>query len=307
MRSAQADKSRKTRKTSPRSQAKPPQPSPDPRVTAAAQTLLDAFREGRIPTALANIFIRRRFNTPSSSWSLRNKLLAALHGHADARGFRQWQEAGRHVRVGERAFYILGPRMVRLKDSRPERGLEAGDAIMVGVVGIPVFGFDQTEGEPLPENTDLAEEAAFLASLPFADVAKAWGITLSTYEGRGAKNLGYYSPSHQAIALGVRNLSTWAHELVHAADDRLQTLDLAAELDREVVAEFGSTVLLECAGHPEESNRGGAWRYISLYCERFSADPLATCEVFLQRVVACVSLVIETAENLAASSGAANG
>jgi hypothetical protein len=298
MHTSNAARSR-TRRNSPRRGQEKPTQAADPRVTAAAQTLLDAFREGRLPTALASIFIRRRFKTPSNSWSLRNRILAAIHGHSDARGFRQWQEAGRHVRAGERAFYILGPRMIRVKEDRPERGLEAGDAIMVGVVGIPVFGFDQTEGDSLPEDTDLAEEAAFLARLPYIEVARAWGLSVSTYEGGSGRSLGYYSPSHHAIALGVRNLSTWAHELVHAADDRLQNLDVAAELDREVVAEFGATVLLECTGETEESDRGGAWTYISHYCERHGADPLTTCEAFLQRVVACVSHVIEAAEALA--------
>ncbi len=273
-----------------------------PGVKAAADTLLDAFREGQVPKALSNVFIRRRFKTPCNSWSLRNRILAAIHGHSDARGFRQWQEVGRHVRAGERAFYILGPRMIRVKEDRPERGLEAGDGVMVGVVGIPVFGLDQTEGEPLPENADLAEEAAFLASLPFFDVARAWGLSVSTYEGNLGRNKGTYSPSHQAIELGVRNLSTWAHELIHAADDRLQTLELEAELDREVVAEFGATVLLECIGESAESDRGGAWNYISRYCQRHGADPLTTCEAFLQRIVACVTYVIEAAEALGSDS-----
>jgi hypothetical protein len=279
-----------------------PEASPADRAASVAASILDAWREGRIPAALSLIFIRRRHSCPSSAWSWRNRIIAALHGHSDARGFRQWQEAERHVRKGERAFYILGPRNVRLKEDRPHLGLEAGDSIMVGVVAIPVFGYSQTEGAPLPEDPEAAEDDAFLAGLPFADVARTWGLTLTTFSSVPGGKLGSYSPSRQAITVGVRNLSTWAHELMHAADDRRSPLAPGQHLDQEVVAEMGASVLLECVGQTVESDRGGAWRYISGYCAKHQADPLATCEQLLARVVACVALVLDTAQALQGQS-----
>jgi hypothetical protein len=276
-----------------------PRPTNDERAANVAKQIVEAFREGRVPKALSLIFIRRNRAAPSSSWSLRNRFIAALHGHSDARGFRQWQQAGRTVRKGERAFYILGPRTLKLRQDRPELGLEAGDALMVGVVPIPVFGFDQTDGEPMPEATNITDEAAFISGLPFLEVARSWGLQITTYEGERDDFLGRYVYGTR-IALGVRNLSTWAHELTHAADDRLGTLRSAPKLDREVVAELGASVLLECAGETYESDRGGAWSYINFYCHKYDADPLSVCEALLERVIACVTLVLDTAEQLTA-------
>ena len=74
-----------------------------------AAEILAAFESGAVPKALAITFLAPNLASPSSRWSWRNRLLIALRGHADARGFRQWQEVGRQVRAGERALYILGP------------------------------------------------------------------------------------------------------------------------------------------------------------------------------------------------------
>jgi hypothetical protein len=62
-------------------------------------------------------------------------------GYSDARGFRQWEQARRRVRKGEKAFHILAPVIRKVVD-------EAGDAklIVVGFKGVPVFGLEQTDG-----------------------------------------------------------------------------------------------------------------------------------------------------------------
>src|SRR4051794_40846156 len=41
------------------------------------------------------------------AWSLCNQLLVLLAGTADARGYRQWQEGGRHVKKGAKSIRIL--------------------------------------------------------------------------------------------------------------------------------------------------------------------------------------------------------
>jgi len=80
------------------------------KAETAAKAILDAFQNPQeLPKALAPIFIRRKDNVPCRAWSWSNQLIAALHGHADARGFRQWQEVGRHVKKGERGFPLLVP------------------------------------------------------------------------------------------------------------------------------------------------------------------------------------------------------
>ena len=105
-----------------------------------------------------------------------------------------------------------------------------------------------------------------------------------------------------AIALGVENLSTWSHELIHAADDRLGTLTKrpGQQLDNEVVAEFGGAVLLECLGFSVESDRGGAFEYIEAYAEKHKKSAIGVCTDLIERTCACVVHILETAEELAA-------
>jgi hypothetical protein len=80
-------------------------------------------------------------------------------------------------------------------------------------------------------------------------VAKAWNLSVSSFSGENAKYLGYYKHG-QGIALGVENLSTWSHELIHAADDRLGHLEeKGQQWARETVAELGGAILLECLGY----------------------------------------------------------
>ncbi len=193
--------------------------STSPKVQAIAHQILDAFKAGTVPSALAQVFIRHKNHAdcPAARWSWRNQLTAALCGHYDARGFRQWQQVGRNVKKGERAFYILGPCMVKDREAESE---EKDAYRLVGFTAIAVFGYSQTEGEPLPGQE---EEQAFINSLPLVGVARAWNLTVSTFNAEGGTRLGSYR-SGSSIALGVENLSTWTHELVHGADDRRGTL-----------------------------------------------------------------------------------
>lgn len=91
----------------------------------------------------------------------------------------------------------------------------------------------------------------------------------------------------QSIALGTRNLATWAHELIHAADDRLQATGLRGgqRWDQEIVAELGGATLLEIAGEPVESDLGGCWQYIRRYAEQAKLEPLTACQAVLNRTL----------------------
>src|SRR4051812_15525613 len=105
------------------------------------------------------MFFRRRDDVPCRRWGWRNQLIVALRGTADARGYRQWRAVGRHVRAGERAFYITAPILKRRADDDTGSEREA----VVGYRGVPVFGYEQTEGDPLP--TDDPEERRWMESL----------------------------------------------------------------------------------------------------------------------------------------------
>ncbi len=76
------------------------------KAEAAANAILDAFRKGTIPKALAPVFIHRTDDVPCRAWSWSNQLIAAINGTSDARGYRHCQPV--------RGAAILG---VRVDDS----------------------------------------------------------------------------------------------------------------------------------------------------------------------------------------------
>ena len=109
----------------------------------------------------------------------------------DARGFRQWQEVGRHVKKGEHGFPILCPVTVKQTETDRETGETVERMALVGFRAQTVFGHIQTEGEPLPGDEHVTR---FIEALPLLDVAKAWGLTVAAYSGKESKPLGWYRP-----------------------------------------------------------------------------------------------------------------
>jgi hypothetical protein len=268
------------------------------RVSAIANDILAAFGSGELPQALAQLFIHRKVDVPSRAWTWTNRLVALRRGHVYAAGFRQWQEVGRHVKKGEHAFHILAPRITKAKEDNEDRGVKEGDPITLGFLAVPVFGYLQTEGEPLSGVEDTPE---FVDGLPLVAVARAWGLSVSLYSIEDAPDrLGYFTPG-RGIALGTENLSTWAHELVHAADHRLGNL-VARSLDAEVVAEFGGAILLECLGYTAESDRGGAYGYLKRHCKETQRSLLGVCTELLDRTCGCIALLLDEAEAVADSA-----
>jgi len=150
----------------------------------------------------------------------------------------------------------------------------------------------------------MESATAFLETLPLLEVAHHWGLVVKAIVPGG--RLGYYRSGIE-IGLAVENLSTWTHELCHAADDRQGTITHAGgqRLDNEVVAELGGAILLECLGHTVESDRGGAHTYIEGYCRKHSRDLLSACSELLERTCSAVELILSTAEALSAQQEAA--
>jgi hypothetical protein len=270
-----------------------PTPTFHGKARDAAEAVLQAFREpSRLPAALAPIFIRRRNAVPCAAWSWGNQLLVSLHGYSDARGFRQWQDVNRSVRAGEKAMYILAPvtrRVAGDNDDEPR-------FLTLGFRAQPVFGLEQTEGEPL--STGDADIDAWLAALPLRDVAVSWGIALDAFNGRPGGSHGTFRPGR--IALGVRNLSTWCHELVHAADHRAGALqEFGQHWRSETVAELGGAVLLQLLGRGGDADLGGCWRYVSAYADAAGVHPFTACQRVLRRTCDAVALILDTAARLA--------
>lgn len=265
-------------------------------------SIVRAFEAGEVPKALGKIFLYSNsgVDMPSYRWSYANRLVAYKAGHIDAAGFKQWKEFGRKVRKGAKSFRILAPMIYKAKEDDDERGIKAGDPVVRGYKPIPVFGYEDTEGEPLPGREG---EPEFLDSLPLIEVARHWGLKTLTFPGRPSPRMGFYRHG-EAIGVGVENLSVWAHELVHAADHRRGSLvkKYGQDLSNEVVAQLGGSILLEALGYEAESDRGFTFEYIEEYCDEHQVDLVATCMVLLDRTCQAVQLLLDTAEELQAQA-----
>ena len=266
------------------------------KAQCAAKRIVDAFEAGNLPAALAPLFIQRHDNLPMRSWSWQNQLLCVLAGCHDARGFRQWEQVGRRVCKGQHAqAQILVP-CVRKCDGGDDDE-DSKRSRVYGFKAMPVFDVAQTEGEPLPAVD--ADVSAWLDNLPLRNVAESWGLSIDAYNGKAGKALGWYR-HRQAIALGVKNLATWTHELCHAADDRLgQLTERGQHWRSETVAELGGAILLVLLGNELEADLGGCWRYVNCYALDAGIEPIAACTRVLKRTCDAVALILDTAEQLA--------
>ncbi len=263
-----------------------------------AERIVDAFRSPEtLPAALAPIFIHREDDVPCRRWSWHNQLLVSLCGTVDARGIRQWNQAGRKVRKGSCAIWILAPCVKKIKE-KDNASEEKKRQVIYGFRSVPVFAVEDTEGDPLPDKDDKYDSWA--AQLPLMEVAESWGINVGTFSHGGGDPLGYYryaSNGNQAVMLGVENMATWAHELVHAADHRLTNLK-GEKWHKEVVAELGGAILLECLGMSYDADLGGAFTYIEQYARDAGMDTVRACIQVLDRVCNCVKLILDTAATI---------
>ncbi len=259
----------------------------------AAQRIVRAFQDANsLPKPLAKIFIRRKDSPHCRKWSWGNQLLVVLNGYSDARGFQQWKEVGRNVKKGEKAFQILGP--ITKKWRNEETGEER--AIVIGYRSLPVFGLEQTEGRPLPTGDPDIDK--WVKSLPLLAVARRWGLSVGTFDGRADSCLGRYIYG-EAIEIGTKNLSTWCHELTHAADYKNGKLKERGQHWRsETVAELGGAVLLEILGFNHDADLGGCFGYIQHYAQQERIAVTEACIRVLDRTCAAVALILDTAEQL---------
>ena len=261
------------------------------------QRILDAFRNGQIPEAMKNVFWNIKSKRHSASWSLRNRFIMALHGYSDARGFGQWTEVGRNVKKGEKAFYILAPIFAKKRDELDPKTNKPRQFI-IGFKGVPVFGYEQTEGKPLE---GMQESEDWISKLPLIELAKSWGVETLTVSGSetSAKGAHIEIGNKELIALAVKNLSTWAHELVHAAEKRVRgELKSGQHWDQEVVAELGGAILLECLGFDQDSDRGGCFEYVQRYALESGKTALEACMAVLDRTLKAVAFILEEAEKV---------
>jgi len=71
-----------------------------------------------------------------------------------------------------------------------------------------------------------------------------------------------------------------------------------AKWHKEIVAELGSAILLECLGHSHDADLGGAFEYIESYATGAKKPVVKACTDVLDCACNCVKLILDTAEQL---------
>ena len=247
------------------------------RLPDKAQTqldaLLEAFRTGEVETAIAKTMIPRHPDDvrPCDAWSLSNRLMCWVSGTADARGYRQWQEVGRHVTKGSKAVYILAPN-TRSVTETDDAGEESKRTIVTGFRAVPVFRFEDTDGDDIPMfDYDPPEPPALV------DVAERLEVPVQ-YVGRpDATAYGSYRIDRDSITLFTHDRQTFWHELAHAAHRRVlaqrgSALQGGQQATQEAVAELSAAVLSRMYGAP---NDGYSYNYLKGYSGDGDAHRLA--------------------------------
>lgn len=269
------------------------------------QKIINTFRNGNLPKSVAPIFVNRSDDIPSLKWSFCNQMMKILNGTNDARTFKQWNSVGRKV-VGK-SFCILGPILKTIP--KDEKNEETGKTetkyikILVGFKSIPVFKIEDTEiydQELWDKKSGIdTEEKQRLENLPLREVAEKWELDITSFNAKGGSKLGYYQHGKR-IAVGVKNLTTWCHELTHAADDKLGTINkgFGQDEENEIVAEMGSAILIEILGMKHESDLGGAWEYIKNYAGDDEKKTIKKITSLINRICACVDLIINESNEI---------
>lgn len=269
-------------------------------VNGTLDRIIKSFENGDIPEKMAQVFVKGAAHRHCASYSFMNHLIVLLHGYTDAMGYGQWQKIGRQVRKGEKAFAILAPVTKTITDKQVNDVTDAVEQkkrqICIGFKAVKVFGLEQTDGKPIEHSENVQE---FLSTLPLLNVAEKWGIEVQAYNGEGNSAYGYYTLNGKTIGLGTQNLSTWAHELSHAADDKLGNLKNDQRWLSEVSAELAGAVLLEAIGYHNDSDRGGCWEYIQNYAKTANIEAIDACRMVIGRVSKIVQMILDTANESA--------
>ena len=246
--------------------------------------IVELFKSGNIPKALAVVTIPPQSGIPSTKWSVSNRILQFLADTSDARGFAQWKDAGRKVKKGARAFHILGPKARKFTET-DDNGVEADKVIITGFFTIPVFRAEDTDGDPLPYEPATPP--------PLVDVAEKFGLAVS-YQSFAADYYGYYQGQSKRIVLATHSAQVFFHELAHAAHHRIEgELQGGQVPDQEIIAELTAATLAQM--YCPEANLGFSYAYVKNYAEKSKKSIDRACLAVINTVGKVLDEILSTA------------
>jgi hypothetical protein len=247
---------------------------------------LEKFKTGDVPKAIVYSMFPIK-GTPSDRWSYINRMIMLLSGTIDARGIRQWNKVGRSVKPGSKALYILVPFFVKrrcLEDDETE--------ILKGFMAKPVFGVEDTEGEPLDYEKEIP-----LPDLPLLERAKEWGITVSTISPH-PKYLGVYFSDVKEIVIASPEEIVFFHELSHASYELcIGQLKPGQRWDQEIIAELSAQALCHLVGKQPKNNLGNTYKYIESYADHAGLKPISACLKVINDVETVLNFILKGGES----------
>lgn len=211
------------------------------KIKNAIDTLIKIFDEENLPIVSRAVFKRDEI-IPSDKWSFTNRCLMYLHETNDARGYKQWNKVERNVTKGSKAIYIIGPRLKKVTETK--NGVEIEKKILTGFYGIPVFRYEDTEGEEL----EYIKNFNFTIPCQFNKIIDNLGLTIIPVEFVGLR-YGSYDIETKEIQLATPEIKTFLHELCHAVDGKFNKLVGGQDPTQEVVAEFSAAVIGHMLGY----------------------------------------------------------
>lgn len=253
------------------------------KISEAITKIIERFKEGDLPKAIA-IACFPQADVPMNKWSFFNKIIAILCGTGDARGFRQWKQAGRYVKKGAKSFPILAPKFKKQEDEETGEDI----SVLIGFIPVNVFRVEDTDGEPL--DYQMLE----VPELPLMKVAEKFGVSIKAIPGND-KYYGYYSPTRKEIALATSEESVFFHELTHAVDTRLRNLKpkLGQQLDREIIAELSACTLGYILGKKIPDSIGNHFEYIERYAKKAKLNVVSACMKYFSCVEAVIAEIMQ--------------
>ena len=257
------------------------------KASAALSRIVQLFSTSELHRTVATVYIQTA-GKPCGSWSIGNLLLMYLAGTKDGRTYVAWQRAGRYVKKGTKAFYILEPRFVTKvrTDEAGEPVLSEGKPVayqvLAGFRPSPRFRYEDTEGEPL-------EEYKPRQMPPLANVAEKWGVKVR-YENTTRGESGYFEPGTNSIVLCVEDPSTFFHELAHKAHSKIEDLKPVQDPEQEAIAELAACTLSEMYGYDV---KGNSYDYIAHYARGHTPEQVGRlCMRVLDRVRKVLDVIL---------------
>jgi hypothetical protein len=262
-------------------QAVDQEPSWRERAGVELEKVVHLFSSKQLPDLCAKALIAAP-QKPSSNWSMGNQLLMLLAGTGDARGYRQWQDVGRHVMQGKHALYILGPVLVKKRLESAEPGKDEETNVLVGFRAIPVFRLEDTEGTDLPTYSPRNPP-------PLLEVAERFGMKVN-YLRLSAGVYGMTDYERQVITLATEDWTVFWHELAHAIHRSYEPkTGHGQEPEAETIAQLVAATLARLYGRPDDSF---SWTYIASQAKSSSPQQVGRlCMHVLDRVKKVLELI----------------